>query len=270
MSNLPETGRDSVIAAAMSRLAQPVAVDSAATPAPPTTRTGVGRREYDKALVHRLEQLQNAMGEQNQTVSADPMPSATANTYTFRPSTLVITALASALLGAGLTWHALGGNEAEPLLPPPADTRLSAPPTPAAPTAENIVAPLPPPLKTDEAQARELLEAWRQAWSQRDIEAYLSYYSPDFVPNKGQKRTEWAAERSKNLSSRPQISINVHDVRIEHIAEDRIRLAFLQDYAAGNYRENAQAKTLLLVRQAASWLILGEWQGENQAPVATK
>ena len=78
------------------------------------------------------------------------------------------------------------------------------------------------------------------------------------------------AERRKNLSSRPQISVSVHDLRIERLAEDRMKLAFLQDYAAGNYRENAQAKTLVLARNASNWLILGEWQGAEQAPVALR
>lgn len=258
----------------MRRHAQPPEADRPA-PAPQAVRTSVGRREYDQALAHRLEQLHRAMGEDDQEApgmpSTNPIPvAATADRYTFRLQTLVITALAAALLGAGLTWHALGSNgSAETLAPSPIDT-VSAPPTAPAPASASAVTALPPSLTTDEEQVRELLEAWRQAWSQRDIEAYLSHYSSDFVPTKGQKRPEWVAERRKNLSSRPQISINVHDLRIERLAEDRMKLAFLQDYAAGNYRENAQAKTLLLVRKASSWLILGEWQGAEPAPAALR
>jgi ketosteroid isomerase-like protein len=165
-------------------------------------------------------------------------------------------------------WLALGGN---PPAPEPQTRSISAapvvpaPPTAVAPAAEALPSTPPVPARSDEDQVRETLEAWRQAWSNRDSAAYLSHYSPDFAPPDGQNRTEWAAARRKNLASRTDISVQIHALQIERIAGDQMKLSFLQDYASGSYREKAQAKTLRMIRQDADWLIAGEWQGSPPA-----
>jgi hypothetical protein len=42
--------------------------------------------------------------------------------------------------------------------------------------------------------------------------------------------------------------------------DQRVRLAFLQDYAAGSYREVARPKVLELVREGPIWRIVSERQ----------
>lgn len=273
--NPTEPDIKNVIESAMSRLA-PRTPGHEAAPDPAKERKSLGRRDYDLALAQRLEQLQTAMGESPSTVP--PMTHAAGAPLAAIPPrppqsiTLVATALISALAGAGAMWLAIGS-------PPPAESAqtqiVSAAPVPvaaalapvtpvaqAAPAASAEPAPPPPPaVNSDEDQARQLLDAWRQAWSSRDSDAYLSFYSPDFTPADGQKRADWAAARRKNLASRPDISVNAREVNIERIDDQQLKLAFLQDYAAGSYRETAQPKSLLLVRQGGKWLIAGEWQG---------
>lgn len=112
----------------------------------------------------------------------------------------------------------------------------------------------------DENRIRELLENWRQAWSDRDIEAYLGFYSPAFVPANGQPRAEWAAARRSNISGRTDIGVQVRDLHIRPLNDQRVELAFLQDYASGNYREIARPKTLLLAREEGQWRIVREVQ----------
>lgn len=125
-------------------------------------------------------------------------------------------------------------------------------PTPATP------APLAAPAA--EAQATALVERWRQAWSERDVTAYLASYSPDFVAADGQARPSWEAARRKILARRADVRVTVNALRLERHGTDQIKASFLQDYAAGSYREQARAKTLRLVRRGADWLIAGEQQ----------
>lgn len=268
MSNSTEADVNSVIESAMSRLDTAAPGDSP-RPDPALARKSLGRRDYDLALAHRLEQLRSAMGEDPPeatpaaaALAAVPHPITVAPGRTFGAGSLAATALFSALAGAGLMWLAVGAN---PPLPEAPTRSISIAPAAPAPVAEPQPSPPPAPVRSDEDQVRETLEAWRQAWSNRDSAAYLSHYSPDFAPPDGQKRSEWAAARRKNLASRTDISVQIHALQIERIAGDQMKLSFLQDYASGSYREKSQAKTLRMIRQDGGWLIAGEWQGSPPA-----
>jgi ketosteroid isomerase-like protein len=163
------------------------------------------------------------------------------------------------------------GSVAAPMSP----AAVVAPATPA-PTAESpsaevaFAAPAAMPADGGESQARDLVERWRQAWASRDVEAYLRCYSADFLPADGQTRTAWAAARRKKLSRQSDISVQVHDIRLEHIDGDQLKAMFLQNYASGTYREDARSKTLRLVREDGDWRIAGEWQGTPPASTVGK
>lgn len=112
----------------------------------------------------------------------------------------------------------------------------------------------------DQQPLREWLENWRQAWSDRDIEAYLGLYSPAFVPATGKTRAEWAATRRRNIIGRADLSVRVSGLEVRRLNEQRVELTFLQDYASGQYREVGRPKRLLLAREAGQWQIIAEEQ----------
>jgi hypothetical protein len=244
----------SVIESAMSRLAP--------GNDPANARKNLGRRDYDLALAKRLEQLRTAMGEDapaEKTPAAPTASPASAPGRTFAAGTLAATALLSALAGAGLMWLARANDT-----PAPAKQTKPISIAPAATVPPPIAIPVaaaPTPIDSTEDEVRKRLESWRQAWASRESEAYLRHYSPDFIPADGQKHADWAAARRKNLASRSDIDVQVRELRIEKIDDERLKASFLQDYASGNYREKAQEKTLLFVRRGSDWLIAGEWQG---------
>lgn len=246
--------------------------------------TSVGRRKYDAALTRRLVQIHAALGNDDpQQVPvthaserhAEPGPSSLSDSPAVRAgggyhfSALVFTAGIAALAGGGAMW--LGMSLADcGLLPQPvavAPVAMPAPQVagPATPIAVAPVAAPASPVPDGEAQARDLVERWRQAWSSRDIEAYLRSYSPDFVPATGQTRGRWVAERRKKLAVPSDINVQVHHMNIERIGNDQMKVVFQQDYASGTYLEIAQTKTLLLARTGGDWLIVGEWMGTNPA-----
>lgn len=58
--------------------------------------------------------------------------------------------------------------------------------------------------------ARAALEAWAQAWSRRDVEAYFAAYAPGFDGRKGHaSREAWMAERRERILSRRSIGVTV-------------------------------------------------------------
>ena len=288
MSAIDEKSTNSLIESAMERRWNPPPSENAQSA--PDNEQRLGRREYDRALFHRLEQLRTAMGEDdhpsnptpaNQKQPAAAAPGRKGNGY--GPATLLLVAIASGLAGAGVmrlsvkntdnsllaasqTARPIASGAIIPAAAPPAPTLAA---TPATARASTEVIPEVS-AGTAASEARKKIEHWSQAWSRRDIEAYLACYSPDFTPASGQSRSAWAASRRKNLLGRSSLSVDIHDLKIKTVGENRLKATFLQDYVSGAYQEQAYPKTLLLVRQGNDWMIAREEQAmAPDAPVRT-
>jgi hypothetical protein len=258
------------IESAMDRLAE----DKTAKAPTPRTRS-VGRRDYDHLLSRRLEQLNNAMssGAEPEISPAIEKPPSTiaAPTRTFGIQAIVVTALFSSLVGAGAMQLIQGKTTTIPepvAVAKPAPAPAAIPPIAAPAQAIPLPEPTSPAIKTDEAGVQELVEQWRLAWANRDSDAYLNFYSTNFIPADGSTRSNWAIARRKNLSSRPDINVVVRELQITLIDEKQLKLVFQQDYASGNFRENDKTKTLLVVQEGNVWRITGEWMGDH--PVTGK
>jgi ketosteroid isomerase-like protein len=185
---------------------------------------------------------------------------------------LSIGALLAVFGAAGLTWFNIGTDSAPspraPEVPrpqPPVTASLGIVPVASAPAPQASVASTAAPaedLVLDESpRVLETVEQWRQAWVARDAASYLGFYSPNFVPARGQSHAAWQAARRKALDRPAGIEITLRELRLQNLNEDQIKVDFLQDYTSGPYREVAQAKTLILARSGARWLIAREWQG---------
>lgn len=251
----------------------------------PADTRSTWRREQDRALKQRLEQLQIAQGRSQaprpalavssaptttQTPPAAPIFPSHAPGRSYGIGAFLSVALLGALAGAGLMWITM--NAAAPdtaAMPAIAAAAAVAPaPLPAVGEAKPM-----PAVQVDngEAQARDLIEGWRQAWARRDASAYLTHYNQGFVPANGQTRASWAEGRQRNFAGKSSIQVTIGGLRIERLSADRIKAFFLQDYTAGNYRENAKPKTLLLQRAGQEWKIAGEWEGDYAiTPQATQ
>lgn len=213
-------------------------------------------QQRQRAMQLRLAQLNAAMGQPDD-IMQDPefVPPAES---TAKPAgskiTLIIVALAAAI-----GWTALfsqSGQTQKPT-PPSVAPAHTAPVTMAAPAAPLTVA---PPTISDETAVNELLKDWRSAWSQRDVTAYLGAYSQDFKPADGSSRSAWAAARAQKLAAGAPITLDIHQLTLDRIDSDHFKASFQQDYAAGNYRETARQKTMLIAREGSAWRIVEERQ----------
>ncbi|WP_291010146.1 hypothetical protein [Hydrogenophaga sp.] len=128
----------------------------------------------------------------------------------------------------------------------------------------------PEPIKAPEVpledQVTRAVESWRQDWAARNMMAYLDHYGEAFTPADGASRRDWIASRYRNVGGRTSIEVQIKDLQVLPLEDDRVRVRFLQDYVSGHYRETAQPKTLELVRGPDDrWRIVGEWQGKAPA-----
>lgn len=150
---------------------------------------------------------------------------------------------------------------------PPQQSRVE--PAPAVSATPVEPAPQPPAVSPSDAVVASV-EAWRQAWSSRDMPGYLAAYSDAFLPPGGQSREAWVASRHRNVGGRKAIDVQVSNLQVWFQGERLARASFLQDYASGGLREARQPKTLDLVKEAdGQWRILAEWQGEPPPRVIT-
>ena len=98
------------------------------------------------------------------------------------------------------------------------------------------------------------LEAWRGAWSKRDVEAYLNFYAPGFLPSTGGDREAWRERRKAVMSRAVDISVEVTELTVAFSDATHATTAFKQTYRSAGYRD-VVTKTLQWVRVGERWLI---------------
>ncbi|MBT9567504.1 MAG: hypothetical protein IV085_04325 [Thiobacillus sp.] len=177
----------------------------------------------------------------------------------FRPLLRVASHTLAAATGAALMWFVIHGSIGTPSPAPPA---TAAPQIATAPSGAPAILPdAAAKVVPQEAQVREMLERWRQAWSDRAVGTYLGFYSAQFAPADGTKRSMWEDSRRQNLLSRSTIDIQLHDITVTPLDDRQVKVTLLQDYESGSYQETRQPKTFLLTLDGNEWRIAGEWQG---------
>jgi len=102
------------------------------------------------------------------------------------------------------------------------------------------------------------LHAWAGAWSRRDVDTYLSYYSEGFQPAEG--REAWESKRRERLGIDDTIRVAVQDARVRRLASGEAEIVFRQVYTAGETRL-ATRKRVLMRREVPGWKILSEEAG---------
>jgi tetratricopeptide (TPR) repeat protein len=104
---------------------------------------------------------------------------------------------------------------------------------------------------------QKTVEAWADAWSSKNVNKYLSYYSADFKTPDGESRSAWAASRRDRISKPKQIEVSVSDVSVDFTDNTHATVKFHQNYRASNFKA-AGGKTLLMVKSGNSWFIQEE------------
>ena len=119
---------------------------------------------------------------------------------------------------------------------------------PATATAASAEAP-------DRASIEAAVNAWAQAWSRRDVDAYLAAYAPDFSAG-GLSRAAWEAQRRQRIEPRKTISVEVSRLRIEQQG-DSATATFRQAYRSDTLNSTV-TKVLKFVRLDGQWRIVSE------------
>ena len=101
--------------------------------------------------------------------------------------------------------------------------------------------------------------AWAQAWSSKDMAAYLGAYSADFDTPGNQSRAGWEKDRTDRIVGKSNISVKVSDMSVS-VQGSEATARFRQAYKADSLAVSSR-KTLSLRKQGGRWLITKESTG---------
>jgi multidrug resistance efflux pump len=100
------------------------------------------------------------------------------------------------------------------------------------------------------------VEAWSSAWKTKDINAYLNFYSSDFVSEQKLSKSAWLKQRRNRFASKDILNIELSKINVQ-VTGDKAIVEFLQNYIA-NGKKDESNKRLTLSFKDGLWLIVRE------------
>ena len=155
-----------------------------------------------------------------------------------------------------------GAPEAKPAAEPKTPASIPAQ-AKAAPTPEPNSAPAKAPEKAVAANSEDVIKAaraWAEAWSRKDVNAYLAFYARDFKTPNGEPRDEWEKARRQRLTAPKRIEVGLDGLKVSAIESNGATISFRQHYRSDSIKADSN-KTLLMVRVDGKWLIRQERVG---------
>ena len=142
----------------------------------------------------------------------------------------------------------------------PASAAATAAP-PAASAASATPAPAPPPVAVNGAvkEVEAAVRAWAEAWSEKDVSAYLGSYGQKFDTPGNQSRKAWETDRRARIVGKSRISVKLSNLSVAVQGSTAVA-KFKQDYSANSLNVSSR-KTLDLAKVGERWVIVKESTG---------
>lgn len=99
--------------------------------------------------------------------------------------------------------------------------------------------------------------SWAEAWSAKDFNAYLGFYSARFEPQSHSSIAEWRESRRPRIVKAEKIMVQVSDFKIRLISDKELEVRFRQRYESGALKVNS-LKTIIWVQEDSGWKIRKE------------
>src|SRR6185503_19257711 len=158
----------------------------------------------------------------------------------------------------------------EPAAGKPAPAIETAKPAPEKPAPITQKAPekapekpaAPAPTTDGGAEVMKAVNAWAQAWSNKDVDAYLSHYAKDFKTPAGEARETWEKTRRERIDAPKTISVAIDSPKVTMRGTDQASVSFRQTYRSDKLKTVVSRKTLEMVRAEGRWQIREEQSGK--------
>ena len=156
---------------------------------------------------------------------------------------------------------------AKPAPAPPPVAAVAPPikpaPAPAAPAVASPATPPAPAVATNAGAAEKEIEsavrAWADAWSSKDMSAYLASYGTNFDTPGSQPRKAWEEARRGRIVGKSRISVKLSNLSVA-VQGSKATAQFKQDYSADSLSVSSRKK-LDLAKVNDRWVIVKESSG---------
>ncbi|SEA08309.1 Serine/threonine protein kinase [Desulfuromusa kysingii] len=101
------------------------------------------------------------------------------------------------------------------------------------------------------------LQRWAQAWSNQDVDAYLSFYGEQFVPPAGRSRADWEAQRRTRIRAPKEIQVTLDAFQVIP-GEDKVQQVELIQSYTSNLLSDRFKKVFDLQQTDNGWKIVRE------------
>ena len=126
------------------------------------------------------------------------------------------------------------------------------------PSAEPVSVPVDKfgPVMGERQDIRDFIQQWADAWSDKNVPAYLSCYIDNYQPA-GLSHAGWVEQRQQRLGAPVWIKIETYEVNVVSSDAQQAVVQFVQHYSADNYSDVSR-KQMLLVHTENGWKIKSE------------
>jgi len=111
------------------------------------------------------------------------------------------------------------------------------------------------------AEVLKTVNAWAQAWSKKDADAYLAHYAKDFKAPGGEARADWEKGRRSRIAAPKSIAVGVESAKVTMRSPQQASVSFRQTYRSDKLSTKSR-KTLELVKADGRWFIKEEKAGK--------
>ncbi|WP_126456650.1 tetratricopeptide repeat protein [Sulfuriflexus mobilis] len=136
----------------------------------------------------------------------------------------------------------------------------TATPAPASPPLAVLPPVIAQPINIDDEVKLlvDTVNGWSNAWSAQNVDGYLAYYAPAFMPANGVSRRRWEQQRRQRLRSPRFIRITINEPEVKILGSTTARMVFEQGYESDRFKD-AVKKVLLMEKIEGQWQILREY-----------
>jgi hypothetical protein len=112
-------------------------------------------------------------------------------------------------------------------------------------------------LENADEEIKQVISDWAKAWSSKDFDSYIGFYSHKFKTKKFNSKKSWAKYRKPRVTKKSSIKVRVQNPRIKLISNELAEIKFIQKYKSANLRLTT-TKRMKLEKGKNGWKILTE------------
>ena len=112
-------------------------------------------------------------------------------------------------------------------------------------------------LEDSEDSIKKLVFEWAEAWSKKEFETYINFYSKNFKNNRAKSFDDWSKYREPRVKRRGKIKLSITKIKVDILPDGIAEVSFNQRYQAGSTRLFTRKK-MRLKKEEQRWKIVFE------------